>query len=220
MQTAAILAGGRARRLGGRDKSRILIGGRTILARQLDVLQQVVPRIVIIANAPEQFADAGVPVLPDAVPGSGSLGGIYTALADAGGPVLVLAGDMPFVTAPFLARVIEAGQEADIAIPRGDDGYQPLCANYAPACTGPLRRRIERGALKVVDLLADVRVRELGPDEIAPFDPDGLLLLNINTAGDLARAELAARGRIAAPPGRQSYVLARSRVNDRRTPRT
>jgi molybdopterin-guanine dinucleotide biosynthesis protein A len=204
MQTAAILAGGRARRLGGRDKSRIVIGGRTILARQLDVLQRLVPRIVIVANAPESFADAGVPVLTDAVPGSGSLGGIYTALADAPGPVLVLACDMPFVTAPFLARVIEAGQEADIAIPRGTDGYQPLCANYAPSCAGPLRRRIEQGALKVVDLLADVRVRELGPDEIAPFDPDGVLLLNVNTEGDVIRAERAARERDAAQAGRQS----------------
>ena len=204
MQTAAILAGGRARRLGGRDKSRIVVGGRTILARQLDVLQRLVPRIVIVANAPEQFADAGVPVLVDAVPGSGSMGGIYTALADAAGPVLVLACDMPFVTVPFLARVIEAGQEADIAIPHGSDGYQPLCANYAPSCAGPLRRRIEQRALKVVDLLTDVRVRELGPDEIAPFDTDGLLLLNVNTADDLVRAERAARERDAAQAGRQS----------------
>ena len=193
MQTAAILAGGRARRLGGRDKSRLVIGGRTILARQLDVLQRLVPRIVIVANEPGAFADAGVPVLPDAVPERGSLGGIYTALLDAGGPVLVLACDMPFVTAPFLARVIEAGQEADIAIPRGPDGYQPLCAHYGPACAGPLRNRVERGALKVVDLLADVRVRELGPEEIQPFDPDGLLLLNVNTADDLDRAERAAQ---------------------------
>jgi molybdopterin-guanine dinucleotide biosynthesis protein A len=116
----------------------------------------------------------------------------------------VLACDMPFVTAPFLARVVEAGQEADIAIPRGHDGYQPLCANYSQACTNPLRRRIERGALTVVGLLADVRVRELGPDEIAPFDPDGLLLLNVNTADDLARAERAARERPVAPAKRQS----------------
>jgi len=204
MQIAAILAGGRARRLGGRDKSRIVIGGRTILARQLDVLRRVVSRVVIVANAPEPFADAGVPVLPDAMPGSGSLGGIYTALAAADGPVLVLACDLPFVTAPFLARVIEAGQEADVAIPRGRDGYQPLCANYAQACAGPLLRRIEQRALKVTDLLADVRVRELGPDEIAPFDPDGLLLLNVNTADDLVRAERAARGRLEAPASRQS----------------
>ena len=204
MQTAAILAGGRARRLGGRDKSRLVVGGRTILARQLDVLQRLVPRIVIVANAPEQFADAGVPVLVDAVPGSGSMGGIYTALTDAPGPVLVLACDMPFVTVPFLARVIEAGREADIAIPRGNDGYQPLCACYAPSCAGPLRRRIEKRALKVADLLADVRVRELGPDEIAPFDTDGLLLLNVNTADDLVRAERAAQERDAAQAGRQS----------------
>jgi molybdopterin-guanine dinucleotide biosynthesis protein A len=204
MQTAAILAGGRARRLGGRDKSRLVIGGRTILAHQLDVLQRVVSRIVIVANEPGPYADAGVTVLTDAVPGSGSLGGIYTALADAGGPVLIVACDMPFVTAPFLARVIEAGEGADIAIPRGHDGYQPLCANYAQACTGPLRRRIERGALKVTDLLADVRVRELGPDDIAPFDPDGLLLLNVNTADDVVRAERAAEERRAARAGRPS----------------
>jgi molybdopterin-guanine dinucleotide biosynthesis protein A len=204
MQTAAILAGGRARRLGGRDKSRLVIGGRTILARQLDALQRLAARIVIVANEPDAFADAGVPVLRDAVPGTGSIGGIYTALAEAGGPVLILACDMPFVTAPFLARLIEAGQQADIAIPRGHDGYQPLCAHYAPACAGPLRRRIERGALKVVDLLADVRVRELGPGEIQPFDTDGLLLLNVNTADDLARAERAAQERLAAQAGGQS----------------
>ena len=204
MQTAAILAGGRARRLGGRDKSQLVIGGRTILARQLDVLQRLVPRVVVVANDAEAFAGAGLPVLPDAVPGGGSLGGIYTALAHAGGPVLVLACDMPFVTAPFLARVIEAGREADIAIPRGKDGYQPLCANYAPSCVGPLRRRIEQGALKVVDLLADVRVREIGPDEIAPFDPDGLLLLNVNTAADVDRAKQAAGRRFGPAAGRQS----------------
>ena len=171
MQTAAILAGGRARRLGGLDKSRMIVGGRTILPRQLDVLQRVVSRMVIVANEPEHFADAGVPVLVDAVPGSGSLGGIYTALVDASGPVLVLACDMPFVTAPFLARVIEAGQEVDVALPRGNDGYHPLCACYAPACADPIRRRLEQRALKVVDLLTDVRVRELGPGRARGLRP-------------------------------------------------
>jgi molybdenum cofactor guanylyltransferase len=195
MQTAAILAGGLARRLGGLDKSRLVVGGRTILDRQLDLLRSLVPRVIIVANERERFADAGVPVLNDAVPGCGSLGGIYTAVIAAAGPVLVLACDMPFVTAPFLARVMDAGLEADVAIPRAHDGYHPLCACYGPACAGPLRTRIEQRALKVVGILSDVRVRELGPDEIAPFDPDGLLLLNVNTADDLARARRAAADR-------------------------
>lgn len=199
MQTAAILAGGAARRLGGRDKSGLVIGGRTILQRHVELLQGLVDRVIVVANDPLRVAEAGVPVLADAIPGCGSLGGIYTAVTAAAGPVLVLACDMPFVTAPFLARVLEAGLEADIAIPRTPDGYHPLCASYSPACADPIRRRIEAGALKVVDLLSDVRVRELGPREVASFDPDGLLLLNINTPDDLARAEHAAAARLSTP---------------------
>jgi molybdenum cofactor guanylyltransferase len=204
MQTAAILAGGRARRLGGRDKSRLVVGGRTILEQQIDLLRRLVPRVIVVAGDPAPFAGAGVEVVADAVPDCGSLGGIYTAVIAAQGPVLVLACDMPFVTAPFLSRVIDAGRGADIAIPRTRDGYHPLCAAYGQACAGPLGGRIARRALKVVDLLSDVRVTELTQDEIAPFDPDGLLLLNINTAGDLARAERAALARQGTPVSRQS----------------
>ena len=196
MQTAAILAGGRARRLGGVDKGRLLVGGRTILHRQIDLLRGLVDRVVVVTSEPDRYADLGVTVVPDAIPGSGSLGGIYTAIRAAGTPVLVLACDMPFLTAPFLARVLEAGQDVDVALPRGPDGYHPLCACYAPACADHIRRRIEAGALKVLDLLTDVRVRELGPGDIEAFDPDGLLLLNINTPDDLARAQRAAPGRL------------------------
>lgn len=188
MHTAAILAGGRARRLGGLDKSRLTIGGQTILQRQIDLLQGVVDRVVVIANDVDRFAGLQVPVVPDRVPGAGSLGGIYTAVTAADGPVLVVACDMPFLTAPFLARLLERGQDVDVALPRGPDGYHPLCACYAPTCADPIRRRLESGALKVIDLLTDLRVRELGPDELEAFDPDGLLLTNINTPDDLARA--------------------------------
>jgi len=191
MRTAAILAGGRARRLGGLDKSRLTIGGLTILQRQLDLLQGVADRVIVIASEPARFAGLDVPVVPDLVPGAGSLGGIYTAVAAADSPVLVLACDMPFLTAPFLERVFDRGLDVDVALPRSPDGYHPLCACYAPACADPIRRRLEAGALKVIDLLTDVRVRELAPDELEAFDRDGLLLLNINTPDDLARAQRA-----------------------------
>ena len=201
MRTAAILAGGRGRRLGGLDKSRLTIGGATILQRQLDLLQGVADRVMVIASDAARFAGLGVPVVPDRRPGLGSLGGIYTAVAAAGGPVLVLACDMPFLTAPFLARVFERGQDVDVALPRGSDGYHPLCACYAPACADPIRRRLDAGALKVLDFMTDVRVRELDPAELEAFDPEGLLLLNINTPGDLARAERAWLARTRSHPG-------------------
>ncbi|MCX6539928.1 MAG: molybdenum cofactor guanylyltransferase [Acidobacteria bacterium] len=189
MSTAAILAGGRARRLGGRDKSQLVIDGQTILDRQLHVLRRCADRVVIIADDLARFADIGVPVFGDLVPDAGALGGIYTALAIAKEPVLVIACDMPYLTAPFLTRVMEAAQDADVAVPHAADGYHPLCACYTQACAEPIRQRLDAGVLKVLDLFRDVHVRTIDPIEIAAFDPDGLLLLNINTPDDLARAE-------------------------------
>ncbi len=188
MSTAAILAGGRASRLGGRDKSHIVIDGRTILDRQLHVLRRSVDRVVIVANDPARFAASGVPVFEDLVPDAGALGGIYTALGVAKEPVLIIACDMPYLTAPFLTRVIESGHGADVAVPRTADGFHPLCAYYTQACAGPIRQRLDTGKLKVLDLFGDVHVRTIDPVEIAAFDPDGLLLLNINTPDDLNRA--------------------------------
>jgi len=199
MVTAAVLAGGQARRLGGQDKSRFVVGGRTILERELDALRPLASRVVIVADDPARFAGTGLPVVADSRPGCGSLGGIYTALTLGDGPVLVLACDMPFVSSAFLARVTRAGREADVAIPRTADGYHPLCASYAPSCAAAIRARLDSGALKATGFLPDVRVREIGPVEIAPFDPDGLLLLNVNTPADLALAQDAVRRRGGTP---------------------
>ena len=123
------------------------------------------------------------------MPGAGALGGIYTAITVAPDPqTLVVACDMPFLSVPFLRHLANAGRDVDLAIPRTADGYQPLCASYSRSCADPIRRRLEVGALKVLALLSDVQVREIGPDDIAPYDPDGMLFFNVNTPDDYARS--------------------------------
>jgi len=52
--------------------------------------------------------------------------------------------------------------------------------------------RIDAGALRIGDALRELRVVDIGPDRVAPFDPDGLLLLNVNTPADYERARTAA----------------------------
>ncbi|MGH9346964.1 MAG: molybdenum cofactor guanylyltransferase, partial [Vicinamibacterales bacterium] len=108
--TAAILAGGRARRLGGVDKSALVVGGRSILDRQVAVLRSLTPHILIVASEEDRFRDAGVRVVRDRIPRAGSLGGLYTALVVAPTEQLVvIACDMPFLTAPFLSRLAALG---------------------------------------------------------------------------------------------------------------
>jgi molybdopterin-guanine dinucleotide biosynthesis protein A len=102
--------------------------------------------------------------------------------------VLVVACDMPFLTAPFLGRLVAECVDVDAVVPRTADGFHPLCAVYAQSAAAAIQRRILSGQLKVVDALADLAVREIGPEEITPYDPDGTLLVNINTPDDYQRA--------------------------------
>jgi molybdopterin-guanine dinucleotide biosynthesis protein A len=204
MVSAAILAGGAARRMQGADKGALVVGDARIVDRQLAALRAVAAliddiRIVAGRHASGEdtrYAGLGVPVVADSMPGAGPLGGLYTALEDARhDTVIVLACDLPFVTAALLERLaIEAGtgQEIDAVVPRTERGIEPLCAAYATRCAGIVRTRILRHDFRMADLIAELRVRELGPGILAKYD-DGSLFDNVNTPHDYARA----RGRVA-----------------------
>src|SRR5215471_6611180 len=193
--SAAILAGGRATRLGGADKASLVIGGARIVDRQLAALAGVSDDIRIVANEASRYADLGVRVVPDAIAGAGPLGGVYTALLDARHDrVLILACDLPFVPAAFLERLAaESGTpgehvQVDAVVPRTRRGLEPLCAVYWKGCAVRLQSRIARGELRMTALLADLHVRELGHDVLAPYDEEALFD-NVNTPHDYARAK-------------------------------
>ena len=192
--SAAILAGGRARRLGGTDKASLPIGDARIIDRQLAALSVVSDDVRIVANDRDRYAGLGLRVIPDAVADAGPLGGLYTALLDASHDlVLVLACDLPFVTAALLQRLVAESRtgpdndHVDAVVPRSARGLEPLCALYTKRCATAARARIDRGELAVAGLLADLRVHELGPEALAPYD-DGSLFENVNTPHDHARA--------------------------------
>jgi molybdenum cofactor guanylyltransferase len=189
--SGAILAGGRARRMGGADKALLEIGGTRIIHRQLAALRPVADDVRIVAGGQSRYADLGVRVIGDVVPDAGPLGGIYSALLDATHDrVVIVACDLPFVTRALLERLAVESREhpdADAVVPRSERGIQPLCAVYAARCAAAARARIDRGALRAAGLLEDIRVRELGPDALAPYD-DGSLFENVNTPHDHERA--------------------------------
>ena len=190
MSTAAILAGGRARRFGGRPKLLLPLGGRRIVERLLVALRAVADQVFIVANDCDTYAGLGVPVHPDVLPGAGPLGGVHAALRASGASrTLVLAGDMPFVNTSFLEYLLELASPAvDVAVPRTRDGYQPLCACYRESCIPVLERRVATRTLQMSAAVQEMRRHEVGADELEPFDPHGTLFFNVNTPADHARA--------------------------------
>jgi molybdopterin-guanine dinucleotide biosynthesis protein A len=190
---AAILTGGRASRMGGQRKSLLTVGGSPIIERQLAVLRQVAEPIFQVTS-PNRTPDIGLAVVIDEFPERGALGGIYTAIVRSPHErTLVVACDMPFLDERFLAYM--AALEADLVIPRSNRGYEPLCAIYSRACAAPIRERIIRGELEASRLPDGVKVAEVSAETVAAYDPDGLLLVNVNTPHDYERAKQVLEGR-------------------------
>src|SRR6185436_7985148 len=126
--------------------------------------------IFVVADDPAPFVSLGLTIVPDAMPGCGALGGIYSAIL--GSPrqrTLIVAGDLPGLSVPLLERLVQPS-EADIVVPRGPRGYEPLCAVYARSCAEPIRSRLEAGDLKASVMPAGVRVEVIGPEDLAAYD--------------------------------------------------
>jgi molybdopterin-guanine dinucleotide biosynthesis protein A len=180
MWSAAILAGGQARRFGGRDKSALVVEGRTILERQIAELTVLTTDILIVGGRGATVGHARV--VADTIAGRGPLGGLHTALGEtAGDATIVIACDMPYVVAPFLHHLLSLTRSADAVVPRTDRGYHPLCAAYTRACLAPAAARLADGRLKLIDLLDDVRVHVVSTEEIDAFGDHRRLLANVNT---------------------------------------
>jgi molybdenum cofactor guanylyltransferase len=189
----AILAGGGATRFDGRPKGLELVAGRRILDRVADAMTAALggPPL-LVANAPEAPDwRPDLRVVPDVRPGLGSLGGIFTAVKEAPAPVVVVAWDMPFVTAELIVRLAEGLERHDAVLPEsgGPRGLEPLCAAYGPACGDAIARALDAGDRRAVGFHAGIRLGILPHADVERLGDPAFLFLNVNTAADLARAE-------------------------------
>jgi molybdopterin-guanine dinucleotide biosynthesis protein A len=153
------------------------------------------PHIFIVAQDGGRNRTDDVPVVADRVRAAGPLGGIYTALLASPVPrVAILACDMPFVTTEWLTWLVARDPLADVVVPEDARGLHPLCAVYQVRLADRLRHTIETGMFAVHDALAGTRIVTVRPEEWAPFDRHGRLLMNVNTPSDYAAAVAAAAG--------------------------
>lgn len=195
---AAILAGGRGRRMGG-DKVLIPLDGKPLLERVWASLAEVAETVVVVGGEPRLDA-YGVRTIPDLYPGADSLGGLATGLTyvrETLGPdawMLGVACDMPFLEPRLLARLAQACGDNDIVVPRTAAGHEPLCSLYRATCLPAMVREIERGNLRIRNLYDQVRMTEVGEEEIRKLDPELRSFLNINRPEDLVTATRLLRG--------------------------
>ena len=200
--SAVILAGGISRRL-GRDKAAEPLGDETLLHRVVRRASEAVGSndvVIVVANTDQsERAPADIPhrLVLDALPGSGTLGGIYTGLEAAHNEwALVVACDMPFLSAPLLRYMTGLRDGVDAVVPIIGGRPEPTHALYSRRCLPAISQRLQTGQLKAAGFLDLVQVRYVDEDEARRFDPELLSFFNVNRPEDLARAiEIAGRER-------------------------
>jgi molybdopterin-guanine dinucleotide biosynthesis protein A len=164
-----VLVGGHSRRM-GRDKALLELDGKPMLLRTAELLQPYAEEVTLLGPA-GRYAGFGFPVLPDARPGLGPLGAIYTGLRQSSRDWnLFVACDLPNSTPHIVELLLEraSATAAQAIVPFAGNRLQPLCAAYHRSCLPCINAVLERGDnLSLVELLSLLQVEMLtpGPDE-------------------------------------------------------
>jgi molybdopterin-guanine dinucleotide biosynthesis protein A len=162
---AAILAGGRSRRM-GTDKAMVDFGGEPLIARPIAAARAAGLEPVAVAK---HTLPLDVPTWIDGYEISHPLSGLLTALER--GPVVAIACDQPFVTPELLAELAAC---EGFAITRGE----PFPGRYEPSAILEAALR-EEASMRAT--LAKLAPREL--------DVDARVVASLNTPADLQRGQ-------------------------------
>lgn len=176
----ALLAGGSGSRLGAGSKPTALVGGRPLAAYPAQALGAVCDRVAVVCKR-----DTELPELPgterwdEPDEPRHPLTGIVHALVTAGGPVLVCAADMPYVTADACRTLLHAAGATPAVVATSGGVLQPTFGLYAPAALEVLRAAPSDAPLTRT-------VEALDPVHVAL---PAALVRSVNTPEELAEAE-------------------------------
>ena len=178
-----VLAGGQSRRM-GLDKARLRFGSERLVERQIRLLHAICHSVSII-GPPDRFADAGVQVYEDEIPGKGPLGGIYTGLQRARTEFsLFLSCDLPFTEARFLRYLCEqalASRALATVPPPWGKGRYPLCAILRRRVLLRIRSYLASGQNQVGRFLLNCQPRTISMAESARAGFFPRIFCNLNT---------------------------------------
>ena len=196
---AFVLAGGQSSRMGS-DKASLLLGGRTLLERMLDLARSVTADVHIVGPR-AKFGHLG-PVIEDTYTGCGPLAGIHAALAASKCELnLILALDTPFLEPHFLRYLVEQAavpaavsapnsppQLPLVTFPRIAGQSQPLCAVYRRAFGAVAEASLRAGRYKIDPLFANIPCREIHDAELVRLAFDPQMFDNLNTPDEWEQA--------------------------------
>ena len=185
--TGIILAGGRATRMGGKDKGLVELAGRPLATHVLERLRPQVGDIVINANRNQDaYRGFGCPVIPDRDDAfRGPLAGIAAVMQAVDSELFVsVPCDAPLLPENLVQRLLEAlpTTAGPCSVACSEGVIQPVFALFRKSAVPLIERYLEAGEKKVRRWH---RLYHSIPVEFDHADP----FVNINTEAQLRSLE-------------------------------
>jgi len=184
--TLAILAGGKASRMGGKNKALLEIDGESFISRIYRNLSPLFCRTIIIANDNIDYQIGNVETFADVISNVGPLGGIHSALVNSQTPyVFVVSCDMPFVSSEIATEIAShfLSKEIDILVPKIESYHEPLFAIYSKHLVNKIETILAKAEGKPIkDLFALAKTSYLQFSDTAL---NRRCFININSVDDL-----------------------------------
>ena len=182
-----LLAGGKSSRM-GTNKALLPIGGKATIEKIIDTLSPSFAQVVLVTNDQDTYRWLGVPMTSDVFPGQGPLAGIHAGLLTIPCDVsLVVACDMPFVTANLGSYLVGISDGFDAVVPRLDGQLHPLFAVYRNTCIRTLEECITSGNLRMVHFLEKKHVRYVQETELKKVISSDEVFTNMNNPEEYQR---------------------------------
>ena len=170
----------------GENKAFIELEGVPIVRRIYTLFKELFQEVIIVTNQPELFKNFDSKISSDLIPNQGALGGLYTGLYFSTFQYsFCVACDMPFIKKALVQYIINHIEGEDVIVPRTEDGLQPLHAIYSKNCVDPIRKSIEEGKSKIIDIYHQVNVKVVDEKDFRCFDPGRESFINVNTPEEL-----------------------------------
>jgi molybdopterin-guanine dinucleotide biosynthesis protein A len=185
--TGVLLAGGRASRMGGRDKAFAAVDGEAIAVRTVRLFRALFPQVLVATNRPERYQALDVETVGDTFVDCGPLAGIHAAMRCAVHPwIFVAACDMPGLDADVIRFLVARIGDADAVVPRWERDIEPLHAIYAVRLLPQVEDALRAGRHALREFLPRVRVDYVDEDELGRIRGTARSMLNVNTPEELA----------------------------------
>lgn len=190
-----VLAGGLSRRMGGSEKSRLQLAGKSLLERVLDRIRPQVDILLLNANGdPGRFADYQLPVIADVIPGyAGPLAGVLSGMEWVRDHhpqcrwLVSVAADTPFLPTDLVARLMNETRRAGalLACAASNGRTHPVCGLWPVSLADELRRAMIQDTMRKIGAW----VAQYDGIAVEWDSRNGDPFLNINRPQDLAVAE-------------------------------